>query len=293
MTISLVLPGLVAVVVGVGAGLYRWPTRPSATIRVLTLIAATTATTAFVVITLAAAGFFARSALILALIKWCPVIPLHHEVGVFEGTLAAALLGAALMRIRRVVQQRRWAIAGTEGHRFQVLDTDQPIAYAAPGNPGCVVVSNGLLGALGARERQVLFAHERAHLHQNHHRYLLVGALAVAVVPPLKPLVEQLRLATERAADEAAVKAMNGDRELVAVSIARAALATTDYAGTVGAFGGGSIPFRVTALLDEPLSARVTGAAMAITVAAAATAVVASSVQLHHFVELAGHICGR
>ncbi|MBT8241413.1 MAG: M56 family metallopeptidase [Acidimicrobiia bacterium] len=264
-----------------------------ATIRVLSIIAAITASTAFVVIALATAGFFARSAMVLALIKWCPLIPLHHEVGVFESLIATALLGAALMRIRGVVQQRRWAVAGTEGHRIQVLDTDQPIAYAAPGNPGCVVVSNGLLGALDVRGRQVLFAHERAHLHQNHHRYLLLGAIAVAVVPPLRPLVEQLRLATERAADEAAVEAMEGDRELVAVSIARAALATTDYAGTVGAFGGGSIPFRVNALLDEPLSARVTGTAMAITVAVAAATVAASSVQLHHFVDLAGHICGR
>lgn len=293
MTLSLVLPGLVAVLVGIGAGLYRWPMRPTPTIRVLTLIAAVTAITAFTVIALVAAGFLARSALVLTLIKWCPVIPVDHEVGFFEGTIAAALLGGILIRIGRVVRQRRWAVAGTGGHRFKVLDTNQPIAYAAPGKPGCVVVSNGLLSALNARERQVLFAHERAHLHQNHHRYLLVGALAVGVVPPLKPLFEQLRLATERSADEAAVEAMEGDRELVAMSIARAALATTDYAGTVGAFGGGSIPFRVNALLHEPLSSRVATAGIAVTMSVASAAVAASSLQLHHFVELAGHVCGR
>jgi Zn-dependent protease with chaperone function len=291
LTLSLVLPGLVAVGFGVSAGLYRWPMRPAVTIRVLTLIAAVTASTALLVIVVAAAGFFARSAIVLSLIEWCSVIPLHHEVGTVEGLVAALLLGIIGWRILRVLRERRWAVAGTDGHRFRVLDTDEPIAYAAPGNPGCVVVSSGLLGVLDSRERQVLFAHERAHLHQNHHRYLLVGALAVAVVPPLKPLVSQLRLATERCADEAAVAVMEGDREVVAVAIARAALATNDFHGTVAAFGGGSIPLRVSALLGEPTSNRIAIGALTVTGAAAAAAIVASSVQIHHFAELVGHIC--
>lgn len=293
MTISLILPGLVAVFVGVSAGMYRWPMRPAATVRVLSLIAAVTAATALVVLVLATAGLLARSALVLSLLEMCPVIPLHHEVGFVEGSIAGILLVAALARARRVVSEYRWAVAGTHGRRFQVLDTEQPIAYAAPGNPGCVVVSNGLLDALSPRERQVLFAHERAHLEQSHHRYLLIGAMAVAAVPPLRPLVEQLRLATERCADEAAVEVMDGDRELVAVSIARAALATTDYAGTVGAFAGGSIPLRVDALLSEPTPTRTTTAAMSATVLAAIAAVAASSLQVHHFLELAAHVCGR
>ena len=293
MTISLVLPGLVAVLVGIGAGLYRWPMRPTATIRVLTVIAGVTASTAFIVLATAALGFVARSAFLLALVEWCPVIPLHHEVGAVEGTVAAILFGCSLVRIRSVITQRRQAVAGTEGQRFQVLDTPKPIAYAAPGNPGCVVVSQGLLGALSSRERQVLFAHERAHLHQNHHRYLLVGALAVAVVPLLQPLVQQLRLATERAADEAAVRAMAGDREVVAVSIARAALATTDYAGTVASFGGGSIPVRVNAVLDDPQSTSVSAFGLFVTVGAAVAGIAASSIQVHHLLELAGHLCGR
>lgn len=292
MTFSLLFPGLVAVLLGVAAGWYRWPMRPTVTFRVLTLISAVTATTAFIVIALGAIGFLARSGLVLALIDRCPVISLHHDVGIVEGLTAVILLAAVLGRIRRVITQHRRAIAGTQGHRFRLLDTDQPVAFAAPGNPGCVVVSNGLLNALNPRERQVLFAHERAHLQQNHHRYLFTGALAVAVVPLLKPLVAQLRLATERCADEAAAKVMDGDRKLVAVSIARAALATNDYAGTVGAFGGGSIPFRVNALLNEPLSTRVSAAAMAVTAIVAAATVAASSVQAHHFWELVRHVCG-
>ena len=94
-------------------------------------------------------------------------------------------------------------------------------------------------------------------------------------------------------ADEAAVRAMDGDREVVAVSIARAALATTDYAGTVAGFGGGSVPFRVSALLDDSQQARFAVAGVLAIAVAAIAGITASSVQVHHFVELAGHLCGR
>lgn len=267
--------------------------RPRATLRILTVIAVVGAGTAFILVAMLVVGFAARYEILLSVVGWCPVIPIHHEVGILEGLIATSLMGAMLYRIRGVLSRRRWAVAGTEGRRFRVLETDQPIAYAAPGSPGCVVVSTGLLRQLSARERQVLFAHERAHLHQRHDRYLLAGALAIAIVPPLAPLVSRLRLATERCADEAAVEAMNGDREVVAASVARAALVTTDYAESVGSFGGGSIPFRVSALLDQSFSHNRAAVALAATTITAAAGIAASSVQLHHFLELAGHLCGR
>ena len=196
---------------------------PLVTVRVLTFIAAVTATTALTVVLVAAAAFLTRSTMAMTVIGWCPIIPLHREIGLAEGVVVFVLLSVVVWRVGGVVLRHRRAVAGTNGQRFQVLDTPQPIAYAVPGKPGCVVVSNGLLSALDPWERQVLFAHERAHLHQNHHRFLFAGALAVAVVPLLRPLVGQLRMATERCADEAAVVAVGGDRWLVAASIARAA----------------------------------------------------------------------
>jgi Zn-dependent protease with chaperone function len=292
LTASLLLPGLLAVGFGVAAGFHRWRMRPSVAVWVLSGIAALTAITALTVLLTFVVGFAARSSSVLALIEWCPAIPVHHEVGLGEGLIASFFLLVTLLRWRNIALQRRWACEGTSGLRFRILETEEPIAYAAPGRPGCVVVSDGLLGALDPRERQVLFAHERAHLHLKHHHFLLVGELATATIPLLKPLVGQLRLATERCADEAAVAAMDGDREVVASSIARAALATTYFQGAVAPFGGGSIPIRIRSVLggsaDVPLSRR----GITVLLFGLATTASLSTLQIHHIVALVRHACG-
>ena len=291
MSVELILPALVAVACGAAAGWFRLPLRPMLAVRVLTAIAVVVAATTTVVLAAVVVGFAARSALVLSVIEWCPVVPLHHHVGVAEGLVAAVLLGVGVWRARRVLTRRRWASEGTHGQRLAVLDSDEPIAYAAPGDPGCVVISRGLLDALEPRERQVVVAHERAHLHHRHHRYLLAAELCRAMVPLLGPLVAQLRLATERSADETAVDALDGDRQLVARTIARAAITRSAHAGLVGGFGGGSVPARVQALIGPPDSMTSIAFALSAGVITATTAVAAGSVQIHHLAELIDHLC--
>lgn len=292
MSFSLVMPGIAVVLLAMIAGRVRWSDAPAMAMRVLTAIVAFASATVFLVLLAVAAGFVARSSVGLAVLQHCPRLGLvHHQVGAIEGTIALAALVAIGVRIVRVVRLRRWAAHGTRGQHLKILRTDEPIAYAAPGKPGCVVVSRGLLQELSPEERRVMFAHERAHLSQNHHRYLLVGAIATAIVPMLSGAVEQLRLATERCADEAAVHVMGGDREVVAVSIGRAALATTAFGGSFGAFGGGSIPLRVEALLEEPRTSLVRKM-VAIAFLVGACVAIASSVQVHHLYELVAHVCG-
>ena len=292
MPYALLLPAITTIAVGAAVGLVRWPLRPMLAARVLTAIAVVVAATAATVLGVVAVGFSARSALVLSVIEWCPVVPLHHQVGMLEGSLAVLALAAATIRIRRVLRTRRRASEGTEGRRLAVVDSAEPIAYAAPGDPGCVVVSRGLLDALEPRERQVVLAHERAHLYHGHHRYLLAGEIAVAIVPFLGPLVDQIRLATERSADESAAEALGGDRRLVARTIARAAITRTVHDGLVGAFGGASVPARVQALIGPPQNPALTVAAFPVIGATAAVTVLAGSVQVHHFVELIEHVCG-
>ena len=291
MSVELFLPALVAVACGVAAGLFRLRLRPMLAVRVLSAIAVVVAVTTTVVLATIVVGFAARSALVLSVIEWCPVVPLHHHVGVAEGSVAAMLLGVGVWRARRVLIRRRWASEGTDGQRLAVLDSDEPIASAAPGDPGCVVISRGLLDALEPRERQVVVAHERAHLQHRHHRYLLAGELSVAIVPLLRPLVAQLRLSTERSADETAVDALDGNRQLVARTIARAAMTQSVHAGLVGGFGGGSVPARVQALIGPPDSMTSMAAGTVAGALIATSAMAAGSVQLHHLVELIDHLC--
>lgn len=291
MSVTLILPALIAVACGAAAGCFRWPLRPMLAVRVLTSIAVVVATTTTVLLVAIVVGFAARSAFVLSLIEWCPVVPLHHHIGYAEGSVAVLLLGAATWRARRLLTLRRWASEGTCGQSLAVLDCDEPIAYAAPGDPGCVVISRGLLDALEPRERQVVVAHERAHLRHGHHRYLLAGELSVAIVPLLRPLVTRLRLATERSADETAVDAFDGDRLLVARTIARAAITRSAHFGLVGGFGGGSVPARVHALIGPPDSATSIALGMAAGAITAATAMTAGSVQIHHLAELIDHLC--
>jgi len=290
MSLALVLPGAVAVVVAVAAGYVPWWRSPTAALRVLTLVAVTTALTVMAVLLSAAAGLASRLGLAPSLVEWCPLLTPHHQVGFGEGTAAVLLLGAGLVRGTQVLRRHRWARAGTAGQSLVVLEDDNPVAYAAPGKPGCVVVSKGLLRSLDSGQRQIVFAHERAHLAQHHHRYLLAGAVARAVLPLLARLVAQIELAAERCADEAAVVATGGDRRAVATTIGKAALATTSMAGAPG-FGGSTVLDRVTALLDPKESATASLKTGAIVVSAAI--LIGATVQVHHLYGLIDHICGR
>ncbi|WP_240678378.1 M48 family metalloprotease [Streptomyces griseoviridis] len=69
-----------------------------------------------------------------------------------------------------------------------VRQDDRPDAYALPGRPGRVVVTTGMLRALDAREREVLFAHERAHLAGRHHLFAVCAESAAALHPALRAL---------------------------------------------------------------------------------------------------------
>ncbi len=291
MSFDSILPALVVAVVASAAGLIRWPVRPMLAVRVLSVTAAVGAATVLFVAVVGAIAVFGHSAMVLSMMAWCPLVPFHHDIGIIEGAASILLVAMSGWRIRQVLARRRWAMEGTAGRRLAVLDTDEPIAYAAPGSPGCVVVSQGMLDALGPRERQVLFAHERAHLDQNHHRYLLVAELAVAVLPMLRPLAEQLRMATERAADDAAVHAMGDDRPLVARSIAKAAVSAGEYRALVAGFGGGSVPLRVEALLGPSPRPTVLWVGAATAVAVSVVTLGVGGVQLHHVAVLVGHLC--
>jgi Zn-dependent protease with chaperone function len=284
--IPLVLPGVVAALVGAAAGMLQRRLPPAFAVRALTLLAVVVAGAAATSLLMLAVGSVAHLAWLESRLGFCPSLGGHHTVpGVF-GLVGAAGLGAMF-----AAAVRRWRLlapGGRDGDGVEVVASPEALAYAVPGDPGHVVVTTAMLRSLDAQERRVLLAHEHAHLHRGHHRYVRAVHTAAAALPLLRPLCAQIRYATERWADEDAAVAV-GDRSLVARAIAAAALARTATAPAAAyAMADVAVVERVRALL-EPDARHVADRAAGSLAAAAAVAV--ATVQLHHLVLFTLHVC--
>ncbi|MFG3094544.1 M56 family metallopeptidase [Streptomyces sp. NPDC048202] len=178
-----------------------------------------------------------------------------------------------------------------------VLDDPRPDAFALPGGPersDRIVVTSGMLRALGPVEREALLAHERAHLAARHHLFLGAAQLAAWCHPALSAVTDHISFAAERAADEAAARRC-GDRGTAAQAVGRAALAansarkaTATPALAPGA-ATGPIPARVRALLSPAPVRRMAPAllAMLLVCGTAGASALAGAVWLHQGVEVA------
>ncbi len=288
--IQLLAPGLVGVLVAAGLGAFHLPATPRRTLLFLTFTAVIAASTFTIMVAIVAAGFLLGPVRSQTILDWCRVIPLHHRVGFTPGIIATITLGLITARFVQVLRSRRLILSEDPGQRIRIVATDKPLAYSTPAGGGCVVVSTGLLAPLTPRQRQVVFAHEQAHLQERHHRFLTAAALSHALLPALAPLVHQIRHATERGADERAATAMGGDRQLVATTIARAALQTSSFDAVIPAFGGGSVTGRVQALLNQPRP-RVVFLSGVLAATGLGVALLSVSIQFHHFYDLLNHVC--
>ena len=272
-------------------GRVEWHLRPARAIPVLTAAMFLAASSVVLIVGATASAFVLGPVRAAAVTDWCRSIPLHHEVGPTLGLVSLSLVALGAVRCGRIWIARRRAVdAMAERGRVAIVDSESRFAYAVPTRAGCVVVSSGLLAPLSPQERRAVFAHERAHLRLGHHRYLLAAELSRAILPFLTPMLSQVRHATERAADEVAVAAVRGEREVVAHAIATSVLGVR-VDGALPALGGGSVTRRVEALLwpnREPVAGRLRIAAV---VATGMTALFALGVQLHHFSTLVDHLC--
>ncbi|MFF1496525.1 M56 family metallopeptidase [Streptomyces sp. NPDC058304] len=177
-----------------------------------------------------------------------------------------------------------------------VLEDPCPDAYALPGllGPGRIVVTSGMLRSLDPKEREVLLAHERAHLAARHHLFLAAAQVAGWCHPALAAVIPQVSFAAERAADESAARA-TGSRRLTAQAVGRAALAATRggerLGGSMLAAGAvtGPVPARVKALLIQAPARRIVPAllAMALVCTTAGTCSLGGAIWLHRGVEIA------
>ncbi|WP_079051066.1 M56 family metallopeptidase [Streptomyces sp. NRRL F-5122] len=219
--------------------------------------------------------------------------------------LAAGLVAVtAVAATRRMVTEMRRlrAIHGSlaalpDAGGLCVVDDPCPDAYALPGGlrgRGRIVVTTGMLRALDGAEREVLLAHERAHLAGRHHLFLATALLAGQCHPALAAVVHPVSFAAERAADEVAARTA-GNRTLAAHAVGRAALAaarkrvTPARPAVIPGAVTGPVPARVRALLFNAPTRRIAPAllAMHLLCAAAAASSLAGATLLHQGVEVA------
>ncbi|MFJ7146983.1 M56 family metallopeptidase [Streptomyces sp. NPDC100445] len=184
----------------------------------------------------------------------------------FAGKAAIPALVAVTVTCARTLWRRgslrrraHRALAGLPGRsEVAVLADDTPYAYALPGGERHrIVVTTGLLAGLAPAERRALFAHERAHLTANHHRFLLAVRLAADANPFLRPLRTAVAYTVERWADEEAARIV-GDRRTVARAIGKAALVSrgNPWPTLAGFAVPGPVPRRVAALLEPAPATR-------------------------------------
>ncbi|WEO99230.1 M48 family metalloprotease [Streptomyces sp. FXJ1.172] len=233
------------------------------------------------------------------------VRPLHTASALVVLPAAATSVGVLAVcgwtLVRSVLRQARaFRAARTQaGHGpaagdLCVVDSPRPDAYALPGRPHRIVVTTAMLRSLDGLEREALFAHERAHNDGGHHYFLAAAELAAHCHPALRPVRETIRLAAERAADEAAA-ARVGDRRLTARAIARAALAgqaaPTERPDFAAAATTGPVPQRVQALLTAaprtPRAGRAIAAVLLVCTAVSCVAAGTGMADVHHRVEIA------
>lgn len=250
----------------------------------LVLVVLAAAPTALVV----AVAFLAHAPLIGIGFEWCAqAMGLHGAVPPWIGLPVVALLAVGAFRTFRLLRQHRVLRLDEGQHPIHIARSHKPYAVTLPGRAGQIVMSTAMVELLDEDEQRIVVAHERAHAHYRHDRYLLTAELAAAALPPLRALARRVNYSIERWADEAAAAAC-GDRRLVAITLGKVALQTNPP--TVAGFSGLGVASRMGALLEPPIPNPHRVHVLALWSSLAVTAGF-SVYQLHHLERLLTALC--
>jgi Zn-dependent protease with chaperone function len=228
------------------------------------------------------------------------LVHLPHHVGnaascvalllVIAWTLARATRALAdLHGAARSISQLRLHGRGDAELGATVLPTATPICLLAGVFEPILFLSSGLFSAVGPDAIQVILHHERAHAARRDILLRLVARASTLFLWPSSRvrLLAALELAAERSCDEYAAS-MVGDRLQVAEAILKVERSLHASGSRLSplsvAFGGETVPQRVSALLEAPpRSGNV--ALLAAAFGALSCGVLASSGPLHHWTE--------
>ena len=208
------------------------------------------------------------------------LLPTMGLTGAVVGMAALGLMLVGGVRTFCLLRRHR-NLRATRPAEVEILPTSAVFAFTLPGRAGNIVLSEGLVSALDERELQAVLAHERAHARHRHDRYLLLGSLASALLPMIRPLAQRLEFSLERWADDDAALEI-ADRRLVATVIARVAVAGSQpLPSALGIARLGAAARAEALLVPAPQEGAATpvfvisGLALALTIASAVF-------QLHH-----------
>ncbi|GAA3368227.1 M56 family metallopeptidase [Streptomyces sannanensis] len=314
MHIAVYLPLLLSVLAPIGARVLPERCEPRLATWLLTVSALVLAATSTLSLGLLAATGLLRIPLLAGLGHWSTLAAQQNDPAELSiALIAGLLLGGSVITAARMLWQRARSLAAaaleaacmptTDG--LVVVDDAVPEAFALPGLPGRVVVSTGMLHTLEEKERDILLAHERAHLAAHHYLFVALAQLGAAANPLVRPLANAVTYTIERWADEHAATA-TGDRTRVARTVGKAALAAHHSPararipraalGILGVLGrrnplsgAGPVPRRVAALLAPPLRRHpALMAATAAVLTAAAWSVADAAFDLHLLLEAVG-----
>lgn len=207
-----------------------------------------------------------------------PVVPGGSAAG-WASAVGSLLLGWQSIAVRRRVAAAQRAARvedwlGTHADHGGVdvvtLPADDAVAYAVPGRPPQIVVTDGLVGALSKDELAAVLRHERSHVIHGHDQHLALAAsvdAAVGWLPGVRRSTAALRLGVERWADEDAAAVGETSRPV----LHRALLKTTArMLGPLPAFASACTVVDRLAALERP-APRGAGRARALVVAPVAS----------------------
>ena len=157
-----------------------------------------------------AVAFLAHAPVVGFGFEWCAqAMGLHGSVPAWLGAPVVVLIAVGAVRAFRLLRQHR-ALRVEHTRPIHVAHSHKPYAVTLPGRAGQIVISTAMVELLDEDEQRIVVAHERAHAHYRHDRYLLTAEFAAAVLPPLRALAKRVNYSIERWADEAAAAACGG-----------------------------------------------------------------------------------
>lgn len=152
----------------------------------------------------------------------------------------------------------------------RVLEHPAPVAFCIPGARPLLVLSSGMVAELDDGQLAAVVAHERAHLRERHHLYLLpfvAWETALPLLPAATRAHAAVRSLVEMRADDVALASLDGPspRRTLAQAIVAVAGGGGAVPGGALAVGGGALGPRVRRLLEppRPLPASARAAALA------------------------------